>query len=265
VDVATGNVGVGAAPDATAKLSVAGSSKFTGEMSVGNGTNTDGANLRLLASATDTQWNLDNNTGALRFFMETSPGVGTTERMRLTNQGYLGIGTSSPRNTLDVVRNSGIGNSINLRAYTGTNGATLGAPTLKLLRGHGSESAPTNIGTVAYEQVGKINFSGYYNGFDQEVASIIAHVDNMPDGTTAPGALQFQVRSNQSWNWIAMTINSAGNVGVGVTAPQAKLDVGGTVQISGDMKVKNNAVIRVSPAGDITMAPEFQSGTNPAN
>lgn len=50
-----------------------------------------------------------------------------------------------------------------------------------------------------------------------------------------------------------LTVLPGGNVGVGTTAPAAKLDVNGTAQFAGDIKVKNRAVIRVSAAGDIPM------------
>ncbi len=56
----------------------------------------------------------------------------------------------------------------------------------------------------------------------------------------------------------------AGNVGIGIDTPAAKLHVNGTVQITGDMTLKNNAVIRVSPAGDLSMG-AFQAGENPSN
>lgn len=99
------------------------------------------------------------------------------------------------------------------------------------------------------------------------MAGIYTYVHNTPSGTATqlPGFVAFNVATeaaNTSVTPVVMT--STGRVGVMTLDPQATLDVTGTVQISGDMKVKNNAVIRVSPAGDISMG-DFQSGANPAN
>jgi hypothetical protein len=255
VDVSSGNVGIGAAPDASAKLHVAGSSKFGGEIGVGTGANTDGANLRLLASATDAQWNLDNNTGSLRFFTESAPGVGAATRMIINPNGYVGVGTTGPRNNFDVVRSSaGFGATINIRSFTGT--GIVAEPTLNLVKSHGLESTPTDMGTSAYEVVGKIKMSGRYQGAERLVAGMYAYVHGTPSAsaTQLPGFVAFNVATevaNMGVTPIVMT--STGRVGVMNTDPQATLDVTGNAQIAGDLKMKNRAVIRVSPAGDIPM------------
>ena len=164
--------------------------------------------------------------------------------------GNVGVGTSAPRNTLDVVKNHPvIGAAINLRSYTNSGSGTSSAPTIKLLKAHGTEIAPTDIGTISNERVGKISFSGYYASSEQEVASIVVNVDGSPNGSAVPGVLAFQVGSQTAGApKTVMAVNSVGT--------------NGTVQINGDVKVANRAVIRVSQAGDIPMIAN-PVGTNP--
>jgi cytoskeletal protein CcmA (bactofilin family) len=93
-------------------LTVSDDNAGTGGLTLGSGTAVDGANLRLLSSSGKPQWNLDNNTGNLRFFTETSPNVAPSVKATLSSVGNLGIGTVSPSEKLDVVGNAKISGAV---------------------------------------------------------------------------------------------------------------------------------------------------------
>jgi hypothetical protein len=257
VDGTTGNVGLGAAP-AAAKLTVGGAAKISGDVEVGSGSSADGQNVRLLADASSAQWNLDNNAGTLRLFTETSPNVGTSPKMVLNSSGDLGLGTTSPRSNLDIVKSHAFtGPSLNVRAFTATSGVA--TPALKFVKSRGSESAPSDV-SLSSEKLASVTFGGRYLGTEQNAVGLNAYVDgSAPVGTHLPGLFTLNVY-NEIGSPNQMSMNSKGLFSVsgaisvaGSSDPEAKLTVNGKSVYTNDIKVKNRAVIRVSPAGDIPM------------
>jgi hypothetical protein len=134
------------------------------------------AEIRVLKNGT----NVD--TGEFAFY--TSSGSGLAERMRITNTGNVGIGTSSPSAKLDVA---------------------------------GTVNAYGN-GSVAL-QWGDTSALGALS-FDTSANPVIRSVSSKP--------LVFQTNGANE----RMRITSAGNVGIGVTNPSARLHVDGTVRFS---------------------------------
>ncbi|MFA6285845.1 MAG: hypothetical protein WC661_00570 [Opitutaceae bacterium] len=59
---------------------------------------------------------------------------------------------------------------------------------------------------------------------------------------------------NTSLSLYSGNITTPGNIGIGTTAPMAKLDVAGDAQVRGKL--------RIAPSGDLSMG-DFQTGTNP--
>ena len=121
------------------------------------------------------------------------------------NMGNVGIGTTSPNAKLEVVGNGGITSFI-------------GNTNLGLLVG-GSNNAGTDYSGI--------DFTGYSGSYNKNPLARIA-TKLTPSGSY----LQFGT-SNSYVTGItntAMSIDYNGNVGIGITSPNAKLDVTGTIK-----------------------------------
>ncbi|MBI5215127.1 MAG: tail fiber domain-containing protein [Ignavibacteriae bacterium] len=160
--------------------------------------------------------NDNNGTGSI--VMTT----GTTERMRISNTGNVGIGTLSPAQRLEVSNG-------NLRINGDGNGASGITGTLQITSSNSNKPYMniTNAGNAAL-----------LLGADADAAIIGWDVN----------AQDLVFRSNVTWNAfpntgnIAMTIKgSNGNVGIGTTTPGEKLEVAGSVKVHGtDFKLGTN-------------------------
>ena len=160
--------------------------------------------------------------------LDTRPsGVGafTQERLRITSDGKVGVGTSAPDNPLHVV---------GAASTTFTNNPIV----LKL----------TSSNTFAAGVGGGISFTGKYNsgGAFADLAFISGIKENATDGDYA-GALVLGTRPNGSGggSMERLRITSGGNVGIGTTSPATPLEVSGT---SAQIRVIDSAVdMRVLP------------------
>jgi len=129
-------------------------------------------------------------------------GAGSTEYMRITSTGNVGIGTTSPSSILDIQSAQAV---IKLTSTTGTN-------TVYSLY----------INTSGNFYVGKDNSTGTAFG--------VANATILYEGGDNP--MVFWTNSQQR-----MRITSGGNVGIGTTTPNAKLDVNGNTLITGSLTV----------------------------
>jgi hypothetical protein len=135
-------------------------------------------------------------TGALDFF----DNIAGASRVTFDNAGNVGIGTSSPLSKLDVrAANATMGNYQTIQAFS------------------------TDTATVDYG--GGISLGGYYSGTSSiaQFASISGRKENGTAGNYA-GYLQFGTNSQATGVREVMRLDSAGNLGLGVTPSAWRTD-----------------------------------------
>jgi len=170
------------------------------------------------------------------------------QRMRITSDGNVGIGTTSPATRLHVdasghamVVSNDTGNR---RIYFGTGGT--GEPDIQATLSNGTarqlsiNAAGGNVG------IGTTTPNVELAVYQSSTARI--HLQNSTSGTASTDGLQIALSGVDGylWNWEngstifatnnaeRMRITSSGNVGIGTTSPGAKLQVsGGGISIDG--------------------------------
>lgn len=134
-------------------------------------------------------WDLVQKTDLAFYTLNTTPASSdaTTEKMRLTAEGNVGIGTTNPGATLDV---------------NGTVKISGGTP------GAGKVLTSDADGLASWQTAG--------GGIDG--SGTASYVGKFTDGNTLGNSLIY---------------DNGTNIGIGSTSPAAKLDIAGTVKISG--------------------------------
>ena len=101
-------------------------------------------------------------------------------------------------------------------------------PYLVLLRGNGTQSAPTTVANG--DVLGTLQWEGYDGTADRAPAQIIAVVNGTVATNSIPTDIAFDTGSTAGGSE-RMRITSAGLVGIGTTGPGVALDVNGEIRV----------------------------------
>ncbi len=212
-----GNMGIGMTP--TYKLDVNGTIRANGSNIIAGG----GTVFGWIFGSSGLS-NIDttlNTTAGYNILFKN----GTTEQMRISSSGLVGIGSSSPISTLSVKGTAGynpltITSSTDASMFTILQNGNVGIGTnnpTDLLQIH---SATTN---ARYRLTDSTTGPGVNRGLSVELAGVNGWVVNYENGP-----LYFSTN-----NTTAMSILANGNVGIGTTTPGYALTVNGNVNTSG--------------------------------
>ena len=207
------------------KLDVTGTSRLNGSVYLGG----TGANIILgsgsyFRTSTTTGFLLNNDADTLNLFSISNTGTaiwypGGSEAMRLTSTG-LGIGTSSPGALLDV---NGSPAGLLARFLNAT------APTLSNDTHAGEALFLRSGGTAGSGNVQAVLAFGKADGASVRSGSAIASVQTTADADQVGIGFYTSTSSASSQTLTqAMLIDSSGNVGIGTSSPQTRLEANQT-------------------------------------
>ena len=163
--------------------------------------------------------------------------VDAAERVRITSQGRLGIGTTSPWRTLSVVGSSDLGNNALAGSFTATSttatstftGGFSAASSLYVL-----QSGNVGVGAAAPEEALHIQSSNN-NPLRVESSDSIGGISLLDSDTSSAVQVLLQAVGNEfraiAGGTEALRINSSQQVGIGTSSPVYLLDVDGDFRV----------------------------------
>ncbi len=144
--------------------------------------------------------------------------------------GMVGIGASTPTTKLDVRSEGAI--KVARIQYSGSGFST--QPNLEMFRSRGTIDSPTAV--LANDVLGSwsaIGHNGVSFGAGSTAGILIRATQNF-SGTSAGSYMTFNTTASGTSTQVErMRIDNLGNMGLGTTAPDARLDVVGAIKITG--------------------------------
>lgn len=157
------------------------------------------------------------------------------EKFVIKDTGFLGLGTESPTNRIEIVGTGGADDNIGLTSYADGSGDAV----VRFRKATGTASTPGVL--TASSNLGTIEFRGYDGTDFLTRARITSYTSN--SGTFATGSVPSDLAFLTGSTTIEerMRILSNGNVGIGTLSPTVKLDVNGKINAVDEVFVKKSA------------------------
>ena len=189
------------------------------------------------------------NDGIIKFQTGYAVQGGSNERMRVSGNGNVGIGTNNPGYKLAIQGDGSTNTSGNdgrtLLSLKGTDQSNAALVSLRLQSG---TSTTTTLLTQASSVYGINNYGTDYADFGQLWSNGAGLILRAGAGNTNSGVIKFQTGlASQGSSNERMRISGNGNVGIGTQNPVAKLQV-----TDGDVYIENpnKGIILKSPSGN---------------
>jgi hypothetical protein len=225
----------------------------------------DGAAVRATAAVNmAVDGSVSSGVAPQRITFLTGNASSRIERMRIDSSGNVGIGNTAPNATLAVTGTANISGNVIIGGITTLTGnVVIGTTTPSssaypfyvesasgLLVSAGSNVAATSptIGVsrrrtglasvISGDSLGEFSGFGWDGASFIEASRIETVVDGSPSTNDMPGRLVFSTTADgASSPTERMRITSTGDVGIGNTAPNARLQVTGTANVSGNVVI----------------------------
>ncbi|MFA6172013.1 MAG: hypothetical protein WCW77_00730 [Patescibacteria group bacterium] len=185
---------------------------------------------------TEDQWIVgidQSNSNALT--ISDSMTIGTGQKVTITTDGYVGIGTTAPTSgTLQVAGAS----TVNPLWIYGTGPLAQGVRNTIFATGANSTGSVNigiqNSGTAAVNTGSGVNFYANRTTSGQTlIGRTVSKIQNIADAIYAS---DFSIQTAVGGSLVtSLYINSSGNVGIGTTSPSKKLEVNGDIKLNGDI------------------------------
>ena len=189
------------------------------------------------------------NDGIIKFQTGYAVQGGSNERMRVSGNGNIGIGTNNPGYKLAIEADGSTNTSGNDgRTLLSLKGIDQSNTSLVSLRLQSGTSTTVTLLTQASSNYGTNNYGTEYADFGQLWSNGAGLILRAGAGTASSGIIKFQTGlAFQGSSNERMRISGNGNVGIGTQNPVVKLQV-----TSGDIYVEdpNKGIILRSPLGN---------------
>jgi hypothetical protein len=242
----SGNVGIGTdSPSAALELNA---TSFQA-MKLRRGTSGTDANIITFAQGDGTSVGHIGGVGSGGLQLRTGSGNGT-ERMRISSDGSVGIGTTAPSGKIDINLSTG--------SLSATNSANFVSATLEA-------TATSSTGSAAYQTVANTTNSGFFvtylstDNVSQLGSSRASSTQLINTGGSSlrVGTIEATPLILGTNNQERLRVDSSGSVGIGTTSPSTTLELSNTstapiLRLSNE----NNAITAGADLGVI----EFYSG-----
>ncbi len=208
-------------------VSIDGPDGLTVEGNVGIGLNAPEAELHIRARGDDDSKRIDDQTAA---------GFGSVA-LRVNKEGHVSIGTTLLNTSkLDVRINED--DNLNAVIMTGSNPG----PFVPRVGIYGQSSNCSVLATDAETKIGAIGDTGCLSESLAGIKAGVYATTNLSTATALVANSNTAIESDhiarfQNQGATKAVITNAGNLGIGTTAPTAKLDVSGTAKVSGNLGV----------------------------
>jgi uncharacterized protein YaiE (UPF0345 family) len=211
-------------------------------------------------------------TGDTDIFISTQYNSVLSEKLRVTSDGNIGIGTTAPSQKLDVVGNLAFSGSLMPAGEAGSAGqflisqgsgaapvwtSTIPATSMKwndLTSPDGDLNLAMGTHSTTFDWATGTGTNNLFSLISANAANGTGSLLNIATGTSSSiSPLRVRAGTTES-----LFVSSTGNVGIGTTAPSQKLDVNGNVQLAGGGGDHN--FIRIGYGDDPNRGTVVQSG-----